>query len=215
LVALAQGRLEAAVDPLRAVIASSEALPDDLMKTTLVRAALEAHVTRNVTAHTPMDRAGAALLLAEVLQRLGRTTELQELLETLGWRTQDPGLALALADLYVEEGLQLEVARVTGRHTANTDDLSLQILLLRARARRERGDLVFSLSTLEEALRFPERDPHLLRAAHYERALTLLARGQEDPALQEFQLIFEEDRGFRDVATRLSGGSRDAVEHRS
>jgi tetratricopeptide (TPR) repeat protein len=215
LVAIAQGRLEDAVDLLRAVIASNQALPDDLMKATLVQGALEVHLTRNVTAHVPMDRAGAALLLGELLQRLGRTTDLQELLETLGWRTQDPGLSLALADLYLEEGLHMEVARVTGRFTANTDDLTLQILLLRARARRERGDLVFALATLEEALRFPQRDPYLLRVAHYERALTLEARGQEEAALQEFQSIFEEDRGFRDVAARLSTGARTRVDRPS
>ena len=213
LVAIAQERLSDAVELLRAVVASNEALPDDLMQTHLVRGALEVQVTTNLTAHTPLDRAGAALLLGELLQRLGRTAEVAELLETLGWRTQDPALALALADLYVEEGLHLEVARVTGRFTANTNDLALQILLLRARARRERGDFAFALATLEEALRFPQRDPHLLRAAHYERALTLEARGHEDLALQELQVIFEEDRGFRDVASRLSLGTRTGAKH--
>jgi tetratricopeptide (TPR) repeat protein len=215
LVAVAQDRLTDAVELLRMVVASNTTLPDALMKEHLVRAALEVQVTTNLTVHTVLDRAGAALLLAELLQRLGRTTEVAELLETLGWRTQDPGLALALADLYVEEGLHLEVARVSGRLTANTDDLALQILLIRARARRERGDFAFSLATLEEALRFPQRDPHLLRAARYERALTLEARGHEELALHELQVIFEEDRDFRDVATRLSTASPSQAEHHS
>lgn len=213
LVAIAQERLSDAVELLRAVVASNEVLPDDLMKAHLVRGALEVQVTTNLTVHTPLDRGGAALLLGELLQRLGRAAEVAELLETLGWRTQDPALALALADLYMEEELHLEVARVTGRFTANTNDLALQILLLRARARRDRGDFAFALATLEEALRFPERDPHLLRVARYERALTLEARGHDELALQEFQAILEEDREFRDVASRLSMGSRTGVKH--
>ena len=213
LVAVAQERLSDAVELLRAVVASNKALPDDLMKAHLVRGALEVQVTTNLTVHTPLDRGGAALLLGELLQRLGRTAEVAELLETLGWRTQDPAIALALADLYMEEGLHLEVARVTGRFTANTNDLALQILLLRARARRDRGDFAFALATLEEALRFPQRDPHLLRVARYERALTLEARGHGELALQEFQTILEEDREFRDVASRLSMGSRSGVKH--
>jgi tetratricopeptide (TPR) repeat protein len=215
LVAVAQDRLADAIELLKRVVASNKALLDDLMQAHLVRGALEVHLTRNLIVHTPLDRAGAALLLGELLRRQGRTAEVAELLETLGWRTQEPALALGLADLYMEEGLHLEVARVTGRFTANTDDLALQILLLRARARRERGDFAFSLATLEEALRFPERDPHLLRAVHYERALTLEARGHEDLAMRELQLIFEEDRGFRDVAARLTAGARSQAEHSS
>ena len=204
LVALAQDRLADAVELLRTVVASDESLPDDRMKKSLVRGALEVHVTRNLTVHTPLDRGGAALLFAELLQYLGRDTEAADLLETLGWRTQQPALALALADHYIERDLLSEVSRVTGRFTANTDDLALQILLLRARARRVSGDLAFALATLEEALRFPDRDPHLLRAVHYERALTLEARGHEDLALRELGSIYDEDPGFRDVAIRLS-----------
>jgi tetratricopeptide (TPR) repeat protein len=204
LVALAQERPADAVELLRTVVASDESLPDDRMKKSLVRGALEVHVTRNLTIHTSLDRGGAALLFAEVLQSLGRDTEAADLLETLGWRTQQPALALALADHYIERDLHAEVSRVTGRFTANVDDLSLQILLLRARARRSSGDLAFALATLEEALRFPDRDPHLLRAVHYERALTLEARGHEELALRELGSIYDEDPGFRDVATRLS-----------
>jgi tetratricopeptide (TPR) repeat protein len=215
LVAVAQERLSDAVDLLRSVIASREVLPDDLMDSHLVKGALEVHVTRNLTAHTALDRAGAALLLGELLERMGHGPEVSDLLETLGWHTQEPALALALADLYIERDLHAEVARVTGRFTANTDDLTLQILLLRARARRERGDLAFSLATLEEALRFPSRDPHLLRAVHYERALTLDAQGHEELALREVQLIFKEDPGFRDVGTWLTAGSRSQAQHTS
>lgn len=204
LVALAQDRRADAVDLLRTVVASDESLPDDRMKRSLAKGALEVHVTQNLTVHTSLDRGGAALLLAEVLQSLGRDTEAADLLETLGWRTQQPALALALADHYFERDLLSEVSRVTGRFTANTDDLSLQILLLRARARRSGGDLAFALATLEEALRFPDRDPHLLRAVHYERALTLEARGHEELALRELGSIYDEDPAFRDVAARLS-----------
>ncbi len=204
LVAIAQERAADAVDLLRAVVASDQVLPDDVMRTQLVRGALDVHVTGNLSAHTDLDRGGAALLLAEMLQVDGRPNEAIDLLETMGWRTQQPALALALADLYVEQGMHAEVARVTGRFTANTSDLALQILLLRTRARREAGDLAVSLATCEEALRFPQRDPHLIRAAHYERALTLEARGQDGLAHRELELILEEDPGFRDVMVRLS-----------
>jgi tetratricopeptide (TPR) repeat protein len=145
-----------------------------------------------------------------MLQVDDRTSEAVDLLESLGWRTQEPAVALALADLYLEQGLHAEVSRVTGRFRANTSDLALQILLVRARARREAGDLVVSLATCEEALRFTERDPHLLLAAHYERALTLETRGQDGSARRELELILEEDPGFRDVMTRLSAQPRRA-----
>jgi hypothetical protein len=115
-----------------------------------------------------------------------------------------------LADLYVEQGQHAEVSRVTGRFTANANDLSLQILLVKLRSRREAGDPAVALALSEEALRFPERNPHLLRAARYERALTLEVRGQADLARRELERIFDEDPGFRDVRRRLSAPARPA-----
>lgn len=208
LAAMAQDRSNDAVELLKEVVASDVVLPDELMRSHLVRGALEVHATRNVVVHTQLDRSGAALLLGELLQRSGRASEVADLYEALAWRTQERTMGLMLADLYIERQLRSEVARVTTRFTANTDDLAIQILLIRARARREGGNFAYALATLEEALRVPQRDPHLLQAVRYERALTLDAQGHDELALREFQVIFEVDRGFRDVTTRLAAGSR-------
>jgi thioredoxin-like negative regulator of GroEL len=210
LVAVADERYDDAIALLRVVVSSDQPLPDETMRTHLVRGSLEVHVTGNLTAHVPLDRGGAALLLAELLQLDGQAPDAAGLLETLGWRTHDPGLALALADLYVEQGQHAEVSRVTGRFTHNASDLSLQILLVKLRSRREAGELAVALALSEEALRFPERAPHLLRAARYERALTLELRGQVELARIEFERIFEEDPGFRDVRSRLNAPARPA-----
>ena len=83
------GRLPEAASRLRALVASGAPLPDRLMHTNLSGGVLEAHVTPNVTAHTSLDRIGAALLLAEVLERTHRPSEAIELLEMLG---AGPGL---------------------------------------------------------------------------------------------------------------------------
>jgi tetratricopeptide (TPR) repeat protein len=198
-------RLPEAVSQLRRVVASDAPLPDRLMRRYLSAGVLEVHITSNITAHTGMDRGGVALLLAEILQHIGHPLEAIDLLETLSTRTQSAAIALCLADLYLAAEASDDVERVTDAFTTNVDDLSLQILILRARAQRERGAFIPTLITLREALRFRKRDPALLNEARYERALMYEAEGKRALARKDLERILDHDPAFRDVAQRLSG----------
>ena len=194
-----------AVSALRRVVATDAPIPDRLMRRYLSRGVLEIHVTPNVTAHAGIERGGVALLLVETYQHVQRREAAIDLLEALGARTKSAAVALCLADLYLAEGAWDEVERVTEAFTANLDDLSLQILILRARAQRERGMFIPALRTLREALRFRKRDALLLNEARYERALLYEAEGKRALARKDLERIFDHGPGFRDVAKRLSG----------
>ena len=196
-------RFPEAASALRKVVASDAPLPDRLMRRHLSAAALEVHLTPHITAHAGMDRGGVALLLAEVLQHAGESQEATDLLETFGARTNSAALALCLADRYLTDGAWSEVERVTDAFTTNVDDLSLQILILRAWAQREQGEFIPTLTTLREALRFKKRDASLLNQARYERALMYETEGKRALARKDLERIFDHEPGFRDVAQRL------------
>lgn len=196
-------RLPEAASALRSVVASDAPLPDRLMRRHLSAATLEVHLTPRITAHTGMDRGGVALLLAEILQHAGQPQEATALLETFGARTNSAALALCLADHYLMDDAWSDVERVTDAFATNVDDLSLQILILRARAQREQGEFIPTLTTLREALRFKKRNASLLNQARYERALMYEAEGKRALARKDLERIFDHEPGFRDVAQRL------------
>jgi tetratricopeptide (TPR) repeat protein len=198
-------RLPDAADSLSLVVASDAPLPDRLMRQHLAAGVLEVHVTPHVNAHASMDRGGVALLLAELLQHEDRAKEATDLLETYGARTNSAALALCLADRYLMDRAYDDVERVTDPFATNLDNLTLQILILRARAQRERGALIPALITLREALRFKERDRYLLNEARYERALVYEAGGKRALARKDLERIRDHEPGFRDVAERLQG----------
>jgi tetratricopeptide (TPR) repeat protein len=201
---LALGRLSEAATRLRRVATSDAPLPDRLMRRHVSSGILEIHVTPRITAHAGIDRGGVALLLVEILQHLERNAEAIDLLETIGAHTQSAAVALCLADRYLADGAWGEVDRVTDMFTSNVDDLSLQILILRARAQRERGAFIPALTTLREALRFRKRDPLLMNEARYERALLYESEGKHALARKDLERIFNHEPDFRDVAKRLS-----------
>jgi tetratricopeptide (TPR) repeat protein len=198
-------RLPEAADRLGEVVASDAPLPDRLMRQHLTAGVLEVHVTPHVNAHASMDRGGVALLLAELLQHDDRAKDATDLLETYGARTNSAALALCLADRYLMDRAYDDVERVTEPFATNVDNLTLQILILRARAQRERGSLIPALITLREALRFKERDAYLLNEARYERALVYEAGDKRALARKDLERIHDHEPGFRDVAARLQG----------
>jgi hypothetical protein len=196
-------RMPEATASLGSVVGSDVPLPDRLMRQHLSRGTLEVHITPNVTAHTGMDRGGVALLLSELLQHTGQSKRSTDLLETYGARTHSTALALCLADRYLIDGAWEDVERVTDPFAINVDDLTLHILILRARAQRERGAFIPTLTTLREALRFKDRDAYLLNEARYERALVYEAGGKRALARKDLERIHDHEPEFRDVATRL------------
>ena len=195
-----------AVPALQAVIGSDHALPDQMMSKYGVGGYIEVGVTPLSMVAVPVNTPGAALLLAEVYQRLGRSAEAINLLESLGSVTNEPVCALSLADLYGESEQWPEVARVTDGFTSNEDDLTLEILCRRAHALIDLGMHTGALQVLKEALRFRKRNPVLRRTARYLRGLSYEQQGKPSQARKEFERVYAEDASFLDVAERLAVG---------
>jgi tetratricopeptide (TPR) repeat protein len=151
-------RLDEAAIALKAVIESDCSLPDQMMSKYGIGGHIEVGVTPTSTVAVPMSTVGAALLLAEVHQRLGHGKEAIDLLESLGSITEEPVFALSLAELYGETEQWQEVARVTEGFPSNGDDLALEILCRRASALGEMGMHAAALQVLKEALRFRRSD---------------------------------------------------------
>lgn len=200
---IALDRVPEAEPLLRRVIASDTALPDELSRKYAASGVLQVQVTPSVQVNLALDRGGAALMLAEVLQHMGRDSEAIELLETLGSVTGDRVVALSLADLYEEQQDWRSLVRVTEGSGDNDGDLGLQLLVLRMRGLRETGDPRAARALSKEGLRFRKRDAALLLGVRFERALALTALGKGSLARKDLERIYEEDPGFADVATRL------------
>lgn len=192
-----------AILPLEDVVASSTPLPDDLMRRSMVSGRLVVQITDDLQADVPFDQVGAALLLAEVHQQVGNVEEAVALLETIGSHAPSREMALSLADLYVASQRWEDAIRVSDGFARNEDDVSLQIVLLRARALREAGMLPSAREALKEAMRFKKRDPRLLATARYERALLNEVSGKRAQARKDLEGVFAFDPTFADVGQRL------------
>ena len=200
------GRFGEAASPLAAVVASDHSLPDQMMRKYGVGGHIEVGVTPISMVAVPMTTVGAALLLAEVYQRLGRRDEAIDLLESLGSVTEAPMCALSLAELYAESEQWKEVERVTDGFPSNEDDLTLEILCRRAGALIDLDMHTGALQVLKEALRFRKRNPVLLRSARYLRGVSYEEQGKQALARKEFERVYAEDASFLDVAERLGLG---------
>lgn len=199
-------RLEEAAATLHTVIASDTALPDAMMAEYGIGGQIEVSVTPLSTVLVPMSSVGAALLLAEVYQRLGRSADAIDLLESAGSVTDEAVFALSLAELYGESQSWQDVTRVTEGFPSNEDDLTLEILCRRAGALIELGMQTGALQVLKEALRFRKRNPLLLRTARYLRGVCYEATGKRAQARKEFERVYAEEATFLDVADRLGVG---------
>ena len=150
---------------LQVLIASEHVLPDQIMAKYGVGGLIEVALTPLSTITMPITTFGAALLLAEVYQRLGHREEAITLVQSLGAVTEEPVCALSLAELYGESNQWQDVVRVTEGFPSNVDDLTLEIICRRAAALSELGMHTGALQVLKEALRFRKRDPIMLRTA--------------------------------------------------
>jgi tetratricopeptide (TPR) repeat protein len=152
-----------------------------------------------------MSNLAVALILAEVYQRTGHRVKAIDLLESLGAQAlpDEHIFALSLADLYSEGEQWEDVLRVSEGVQTNQDDITLNVLSLRAQAMNELGMTEAALALTKGALRTRKRNPDLLRFAHYIRGRTYEKAGKASMARKEYERVFAEDANFADVAERL------------
>jgi tetratricopeptide (TPR) repeat protein len=150
-----------------------------------------------------MSNLAVALMLAEVYQNCGRSESAIELLESLGSLSPTAEFALSLAELYFEREQWQDVSRVTEGFETNEDDLTAQLLAIRAHALGELNMPEAALTVAKEALRFKKRRPETLRFARYIRAGSYEQLGRRAQARKEPERIYAEDARYADVAQRL------------
>jgi tetratricopeptide (TPR) repeat protein len=198
------GRLEEAVPYLETVLASDHPIPDPLMGKYGVAGDMLIGVTPLVNARVPMSNLATALMLAEVYQNTDQSQKAIDLLESLGSQAPDePVFALSLADLYDQSDQWDDVLRVTEGVNSNEDDVTLNILVLRAFALNELGLTEAALVLTKEALRTKKRSPDLLHLARYVRGRSYESAGKAGMARKEYERIFAENSKFMDVSERL------------
>lgn len=199
------GRDAEAVPLLERVIASETELPDAFMSKYMDRLdfRVDVRIVPGIETALPFDNVGAALLLAELYQRAGRTDEAADLVEGLAEAGLSEQLArVALAELYASSGRWEDAVRVTDGVT-NTDDLSALTLSYRGAALGALGQFDESLVALREALKSRSRSAPVLHSARYHRARVYEEMGQPGRARQDFEAIYAQNPDFADVKARL------------
>ena len=153
----------------------------------------------------PFGPIGAALLLAEVYQLDGRLDEaigLVQQLETVA--PDDPVIRLSLCDLLVADE-DYEGALETSAGALNDGDIGVETLHLRGAALFGQGEPGAAAEAFTAALaKRADRDPELLMAVRYDRALAYLAAGQTSKARTDLEKIVAADPGYLDVQDRLA-----------
>ena len=122
-----------AILSLEKVVNSDQALPDTLMEKYIPGGGMMIGVTELVQVQSPFGSLAAALTLAEVYQRCGRTDEAIGLLQQLVEMQSDPYLVLSLCEAYAEVEAWDEIVEVAAG-VSNEDDVSLQVRLFQASA---------------------------------------------------------------------------------
>ena len=123
---------------LEAVVESRVELPDRLqakyLPPGLVNMWLTVRITDRVSAHTALDLVGAALMLAEHYQRVGRLDEAIGLVQQLhAANPADTGIRLSLSALLSADGDYEGVVEVA-RDASNHSDLGVALLHLKGGA---------------------------------------------------------------------------------
>ncbi|MCB9482646.1 MAG: DUF4236 domain-containing protein [Dehalococcoidia bacterium] len=194
-----------AIPDLERVIASDAQLPDKAMRKflTVLDMRVELVVVPALKVPVAHDYLGAALLLAEVYQTVGRIEDAIDLLEGLGEAGADEVLvSCSLAELYGEAERWDDVIRVTDG-LQNEDDMSLASLIFRSVALREMGLLDAAQEVHKTTLRSSKRGDELLRNARYERALTYERQGNRRMYKKDLETIFAAAPDYGDVRARL------------
>jgi tetratricopeptide (TPR) repeat protein len=169
-------------------------------------------ITPEVTAHIQPRERGTLLALAEIEQARGDLAAARQWLETLRKaHPDDPVVMLSLAEVMLEcDADPKNAAQTIVRMTAEVENdtpVHAALLLYKGRALRELGLDDAAFRTLTKAFRRKkDRDPELLRAIRYERALAYEAAGRNSRARSELEAIYAEAPDYEDVARRLGIG---------
>jgi tetratricopeptide (TPR) repeat protein len=191
------------------VVANPVGLPDDLMRK-YVPGTLTMHVpiTERVVVELGFNSIGAALILAELYQQLGRRSEAIGLVQRL--RTlapDDQAIRLSLADLLYDDNDFKGLIELTDG-VENTDDVALAMLHLKAKALANQGLLGPAAEVLSACLRrTANRDAELLKEIRYNRAEAYELLGEARKAKADWTKLVADDPMYRDARQRLERGT--------
>ncbi len=116
----------------------------------------------------------------------------------------DPAIQLSLADLLFADGDYDAVVEVTA-HAKNDDNLTVALIHMRAAALSALGHQTAAFDSFKDALaKTANRDEGLLATVRYDRALAFEQAGQKAKAKSEFERLYANEPGYRDVRERLA-----------
>ena len=200
-------RFADAAQAFEKVVTSPQELPDDLMRKYVPGVLhMQLSMTSRVTVEVGFDSVGAALILAELYQELGRLSDAIGIVQKLHEvAPNDPVVQLSLADLLYDDNDFEGLVEIT-QGVENTDDLSLAMLHLRAKALANQGLVAPAADLLSTCLRRTAgRDPELLKEIRYNRAEAYELLGDQRKAKADWTKLVAEDPFYRDVRARLEG----------
>jgi tetratricopeptide (TPR) repeat protein len=201
--------LNRVISHLEAVVTARDPFPDKLMLKYVPPARSEmgisVQITKLISAQVPVNLAGATMLLAEVYQLAGRLDEAIGLVHQLHEANPtDPAIRLSLADLLLADSDYEGVVEVTSG-ARNDDDFGVALLHMRAASLTALGHHTAALDTFRDALaKTAKRDPELLKAIRYDRALSFAALGQKAKARADFERLYAADPDYLDVRKQLA-----------
>ncbi len=192
---------------LEAVIASATGLPDKLqaqyLPDSIFSIGLAVRITESITGRVPISELAAALMLVEVYQEQGRLEEAIGVVHQVHEALPSPLVRLSLCDLLLADRDYAGVVE-TAAGVTNESDVELEIVHIRAAAQVALDQRTGALDSFKAALaRTAGRDPGLLLAVRYDRALALERFGQHAKSRADLERIYAVDPGYEDVAARL------------
>lgn len=192
---------------LEAVVSSATALPDRLelkyLPASVFDIRLSVQITEAITAQAPASELGATLMLAEVYQITGRLDEAIGLMTQVHEAMADPLVRLSLCDLLLADADYAGVVEVAAG-AANDSDVGVETLHVKAAAQISMGQNTGAMESFRDALaKTSGRDPALLMAVRYDRALAYEHIGQAAKARADLERIYGTNATYEDVAARL------------
>ena len=201
-------RLERKADAIACfekIVSSPIGLPDHLMAKFIPgQMVMHLAITDRVTATVGFDSVGAALILAELYQETGRLSDAIGLVQKLHAAfPNDTAIRLSLADLLYDDNDFAGIVELS-QGIENTDDMTLAILHLKAKALANQGLVAPAIEVLSDCLRRKaSRDPDLLKEIRYNRAEAYELLGDKRRAKADWTKLVAEDPFYRDARERL------------
>ncbi len=194
------------------VVQSANGLPDSLMRKFVPGTlTMQVPITDRVVLPIAFNSVGAAVILAELYQQLGRRSEAIGLVQRLHKvAPDDRAIRLSLADLLCEDDDFDGLVELT-QGIENTDNVALAMLHLKAKALVKQGLLAPAIEVLSACLRRTAgRDAELLKEIRYNRAETYEALSDRRKAKADWIKLVSEDPAYRDVRQRLESAGTTA-----